>query len=153
MANKLGTTGWDKFRSAMTDAHDTFHQKSITWKRLKSKLNLNGEDNTGNGYIDVDLKVQLNYNYMRTWPISFRTETGDLDRQSVQILINKTYLAGLGYINASGYFLYDPSQDLFVIDGLIHTPVGDTPASQAYEDDILFTIIVKREEGKTGAIR
>ena len=147
--NLLGTTGWDKFVSAMTDAHDTFHQKEITWRRLKSELNFHGEDNTVNGYTDVTLRVQLNYNLMRTWPIAFRTETGDLDRQSVQIMINKLYLNGLGYIGANGRFTYDASQDKFIIDGLVHIPVGDTAGSQAYEDDILFTIIVKRDETET----
>jgi hypothetical protein len=151
--NRLGVSGWDKFREAMWDAHETFHQKAITWRKLKSRLNRYGEDNTGNSYDDKTLLVQLNYNLLRTWPISFRTETGDLDRQSVQILINKRYLSENNYLNGSGLFDYNPAEDLFIIDGLVHTPVGDSPGSQAYEDDILFTIIVKRDEGTTGNIR
>jgi len=153
MSNLLGAAGWQKFKDAMWDAHETFHQKTITWRKLKSRQHRYGEDDTANSYTDYSLKVQCNYNLLRTWPISFRTETGDLDRQSVQLLINKRYLSEQGYLNSNGLFAYNPAEDLFVIDGLVHIPVGDSPGSQAYEDDILFTIIVKRDEGTTGNIR
>jgi len=152
MSNLIGNTGWANFRAAMKDAHDTFHQKDIVWHRQKANMDRYGED-AANGYDTVILKAQLNYNYMRSWPVTFRTETGDLDRQSVQILLNKDYLRENGYINAAGYFVYDQSLDYFVIDGLKHVPMGDTPVSQAYEDDILFTIIVKRDDTRTGEVR
>lgn len=145
----LGNELRQKFRDTMKSAHDTFNKKVIIWRRLKSRMNVNGEDNTINGYDNISLSVLINYNYMRSWPITNRTESGDLDRQSMQILINKDYLRDLGYLNADGYFQYDPSQDRFVIDGLVHQPMGDTPTSQNGEDDILCTLVVKREEAIT----
>jgi hypothetical protein len=86
---------------------------------------------------------------MRSWPITFQTETGGLDRQSVQILINKDYLRELGYINGNGFFEYDPVLDVFIIDGLKHVPFGDTPASQIQDDDVFITLILKRDESPT----
>jgi hypothetical protein len=120
--------------------------------RSKSGLDLHGEDNP-DGYDSIDLLALLNYNYLRSWPITVKTETGDLDRQSVQVLFNRQYLDELGYINADGYFQYDPAHDYFIIDGLRHIAMGDTMASQAGDTDILFTIILKRDDTPTSEVR
>lgn len=144
---------WQEFSDIMRAAHDTFEQKTVTWKRLNSGMDRFGEDTQDNLYDTIDLKVQLNYNYMRSWPITQRTETGDLDRESVQLLVNKRYLAENGWINADGYFAYNMGDDYFLINGLKHVPMGDTMVSQAYDDDILFSIILKRDETPTGTNR
>jgi hypothetical protein len=145
----LGAQAWSDYKALMRDAHDTFAQKDMIWKRLKSTLDRYGEDSDDNGYDIITLKVLINYNYMRSWPITFQTETGGLDRQSVQILINKDYLRELGYINGNGFFEYDPVLDVFIIDGLKHVPFGDTPASQIQDDDVFITLILKRDESPT----
>lgn len=140
---------WGNFRALINSAHDTFNTKEIVWKKALNKLDRYGEDPTSITS-SVTLKVLINYNYMRTWPITFTTDSGELDRQSLQLLINKDYLRGLGFINAEGYFNYNPDLDRFIIDGLVHKAFGDTPISQAYKDDLLFAIVVKREETSTG---
>lgn len=141
---------WDMYKSVMRDAHDTFSQKTIVWKRKQSVLDRYQESNEENDMVDVELKVLLNYNYLRSWPVDMRTETGSLDRQSVQVLINKDYLRDAGYIGSNGYFIYNQNSDYFIIDGLKHKPSGDTPAGQMNTDDVFITIIVQRDETLTG---
>jgi hypothetical protein len=138
-----------QFRAVLREAHDILEQKAITWKRNKSGLNRYGED-TANGVDSITLMVQLNYNYVRAWPVTQETETGGLDRQSVQVLVNKDWLNEKGYINGAGRFEYDPERDRFVIDGLVYKALGDTDASQAGDNPILFTFILKREDTPTG---
>src|SRR5699024_7697627 len=99
------------------------------------------------------LNVQLVYNYMRTWPITLHTETGELDKQSVQVFVNKQYLAANGHINTAGAFDYNPAMDRFIIDGLVYKAVGDTAVAQAGSSDILISFILKREETPTGEDR
>lgn len=144
---------WNDYKALMRDAHDTFSQRVMIWRKLNSTLDRYGEDNDDNGYIDVELKVLLNANYMRSWPITYQTETGGLDRQSIQVLINKDYLRELGYINGGNYFEYDPVLDVFMIDGLKYVPFGDTGAAQMQDDDVFITLILKRDESKTSSIR
>lgn len=141
---------WAAFENLIKNAHDTFNTKIITWIRYPSQLNRYGEDPVSTPTI-TPLKVLINYNYMRTWPITFTTESGELDRQSLQLLINKDYLRDLGYLNADGYFDYDEANDRFGIDGMVHKAFGDTPISQSKTDDLLFSIVVKREETPTGS--
>lgn len=149
MGDLVKPEDWADFKNVMRDAHDTFERKQIQWVRNKTRVNVNMED-SNNVKETVTLEVQLNYNYMRSWPITSATETGELDRQSIQLLANKQYLSELGYINTSGAFEYNPDLDRFIIDGLVYKSFGDTAVSQAHDDDILVSIILKREETKTG---
>lgn len=151
MPQLISDAEFAEFKSLMKDAHDTFNTKVITWYRKTTKTNRFGEDVLGH-YTLVPLNVLLNYNYMRTWPITLTTETGELDKQTVQVMINKQYLTELGYIRSEGRFDYNPDVDRFDIDGLVYKAFGDTPVSQTGGDDILITIILKREETQTGDI-
>lgn len=146
MSLLLDQSDWDDYKAIMDEAHNTFHQKSITWRRTITELDRWKEDNLGARKIDTPLKVLLNYNYMRTWPITMPTESGELDKQSVQILINKAYLQESGFLNAFGLFDYSPDYDRFIIDGLVYKPYGDTPTSQMNTEDLIFSIVAKREE-------
>jgi hypothetical protein len=141
---------WGNFRKTMKDAHDTFHQKPMLWKRLISDLDRYGEDYNEDNFDTVELLVLCNYNYMRSWPATMATDAGKLDRESVQVLINKDYLRELGYLNADGYFDFKANEDMFILDGKLYRDAGDTPVSQASNDDILVSIILKREETPTG---
>lgn len=151
----VGIQNWDEFKKLMGDAHDTFNQKIILWKRRNADLDRYGEDvlPPADATSNIYLKVLLNYNYMRTWPITFTSDTGEMDRQSIQMLINKDYLKSLGYINSNGYFEYNSDHDRFIVDGLVHKASGDTVVSQIPQDDILVSIILKREETPTGKTR
>jgi hypothetical protein len=91
----------------------------------------------------------MNYNFMRSWPITFTTETGEVDRQSVQMMLLKKDLADNGYLNSYGYLNFNPAQDLFIFDGMVWKAVGDTAVSQVDGDDLIITIILKRQELST----
>jgi hypothetical protein len=123
--------------------------KPIVWKRFVYGVDRYMEDNAGANYQNITINVLLNYNYFRTWPITFTTESGELDRQSVQVIINKQYLRNLGYISADNNFVFNPDKDTIFIDGKPHRVMGDTMASQASDKDLLVTFIAKREELKT----
>jgi hypothetical protein len=150
--NLIGNNDWLDFRGVMRNIHDTFEQKKITWLRKIVTVNVNMED-SNTAMESVTLEVQLNYNYMRSWPITNTTESGEIDRQSVQVLVNKDWLREKGYINSNNYFDYNPDVDRFIIDGMMMKAVGDTAVSQSIDDDILITFLLKREETDTGVKR
>ena len=139
---------WALFRQSMRDAHDTFAQKPITWVRYEEAIDQFEEGNWTK--TSVELKGLCNYNVLRTWPINYTTETGEYERQTIQIYLYKQYLADSGYIHDEGYFIYNPTTDRFIIDGLEYRPSGDTPVSQADAEDQWITIILQREETSTG---
>jgi hypothetical protein len=145
MPKLVSDRDWDAYRSLMMDAHDTFHQKDIVWKRATTDISIWGEDPT-TPYVDVHIKGLLNDNYRRSWPITQATDAGKLDRESTQLLLNKDYLRNNGWLNNDGYFDFKRDEDLFVIDGITYRPSGDTPTGQAHDDEVMFAIILKREE-------
>lgn len=134
----------------MKDAHDTFFQKVITWMRTHSEMDRWGENSSDNNPTPTDLLVLINWNYMRTWPTIFSTESGNIDRQTCQILMNKDYLREQQWLDSKGRFIYNEGYDKFIIDGVSYVPTGDTPVSQLGNDDLLFSIILKKEELITG---
>lgn len=129
-----------------------FSSKKIIWKQRISGINNTGDDPLFT-YKDIPLLVQANFNYMRSWPITLTTESGEIDRQSVQLLINKEYLKQLNFLNSDGYWIYNPALDYIIMDGLVHEPVGDTPVSQSITDDLFISLIIKRAITQTGDIR
>lgn len=146
----VNQSDWDDFKALMREAHDDFETKPILWKRVVSISSEFMEDNT---YApeEIQLQGQTNYNYLRSWPITMQTTSGELDRQTIQVLFNKDYLRELGYINTNNYFEFSPDLDRFIIDGITYKELGDTSASLANGDDILVTLILKREETNTGS--
>lgn len=124
--------------------------KVIVWRRFVYNLDRYREDGEGKNTVDINLNVLLNYNYFRTWPITFTTEAGEIDRQSVQVLINKEYLRVLGYITPNNNFDFNPDKDIFFINGKPHRSMGDTLVSQASSQDLIVSFIAKREEIQTG---
>lgn len=128
-----------------------FFTKPVVWKRSTSYLNRYQEDS--NTSIDVTLHTLSNYNYMRSWPITVPTESGAVDRQSIQLLFLRKELADLGLLSSGGYMQMDTERDRFIIDGLVYKNVGDTFVSQAGNTDVLISIIVKREDTPTGTDR
>jgi hypothetical protein len=132
----------------MTDAWDTFGHKEVQWVR---RVEVHDQWNEGEFTTEIiNLRTLPNYNVVRTWPIDMNTETGELDRQTIQLYFHKPYLENLGFINANGAFAYDSGHDRFILDGITYEPEGDTPASTARDEDQWITIILKREEKATG---
>lgn len=153
----ISDADWNDYKSLIgNDAFDTFGQATIIWRRAKSPgIDRFKEDGATSNTEDIPLKCLVNYNYMRSWPItSFATgESGELNEQSIQVLFSKNYLQSLGYVNADGLFSYLPDFDRFLLDGLIRKPVGDSSVSQAKDGSMIFEVIMVEQSTKTGKKR
>lgn len=143
---------WDDYKSVLNDAHATFHQKVIIWRHKTVLINRYQED-TDSDMINTDLKVLLNYNYRRTWPITMPTDAGEDDEQSIQVLIIKEYLRANELLDTFGNFNYNQDFDRFIIDGTKYKAFGDTAAGQMKSDDVYITIVIKRILLETGSKR
>lgn len=135
------------YENLITDAFlNAFASKQLKWVKSKNVVQRFGEDTTGE--LDSDnpifLPCLINYNYLRSWPITAYTDTGEVDKQSMQILLSKKYLQDTGFLTSDGYWQYSPAFDRFYIDGMELKASGDTAASQAFNDDIFITIIMIR---------
>lgn len=151
MSNLISGADWAAFESLISDdVQDTFFQQKIIWRRATTMSDRYGEDNEALITSDIPLLCQLNYNYMRTWPITKTSEAGETDEQSIQIYFTKKYLRDLGYLNSNDYFIYNPGLDRFIIDGLIMKPMGDSSAAQAEDGALLISVIVVRQPPDTG---
>ena len=146
----LSTNEWDEFKSIINDAHDTFFQDTLVWYKSKGALDVHGEDMLNERFTIINLKCLFSYNYFRTWPVTQTSETGQLDRESLVVLLNKSYLNSLGYINDNGNFIFNPGLDRFLIRGVKYKAMGQTDLSQAYDTPLLFQIIMQKEEFLTG---
>jgi hypothetical protein len=145
----VGQAGWDLFRQVIRNAHDTFNQQDITWMRAEPSLDYHGEDNIP-PFTPITLKVLAFYNSFRTWPTNQPTTTGELDRQTVVIYLNKDYLRENDWLNNNDNFNFQPDKDYFILDGIIYKATGETDISQAHGDPLLTQVILSRQEGTTG---
>lgn len=143
---------WNSFAKIIEESG--FFIKPIIWKRCITNIDRYGEDQKPDDYApDITIHTLSNYNYMRSWPITVPTESGEIDRQSIQLLFLRKEFVDLGLLLPGGYVKVDPARDRFIIDGLVHKAVGDTFVSQAGTYDVIFSIVVKREETTTGEFR
>lgn len=147
----IPTLAWDNFKKLQNQSHDDYMNGQLIWLRCKKFLGEFNEDyNFYNGYDSIELPVLYNFNYERTWPITQHTETGDIDRQSIQLFFSKAQLTTLGYINSNGNFDYDPGKDKFIIKGTVYHNEGDTPASPIpTADELLITLVVRPDSKAT----
>lgn len=147
----VGTQDWADFESAIsTDAQDTFFKEIIVWRRTLTNLDRWKEDNLTAQTNDVQLKCLINYNFPRSWPVTGYTETGEIDKESMQVLFVKKYLRDLGFIDSNGLFIYNEDLDYFYLNGLKYKPSGDTDASQANTDALIVAVIMLRQKPDTG---
>ena len=135
------------------DAADTFAQQTIIWRRQTTNIDRWKEDNNSGITTDVALKCLINYNYMRSWPISNMKEAGETEEQSIQVLFNKAYLQSLGYLDQYGKFDYQADYDRFIVDGTIRKPMGDTSVSQAFDTSLWYVVIMVEQRTPTGTDR
>jgi hypothetical protein len=151
----IGDKDWADYNQLIgTDAFDSFAEATIIWRRkVDPSINRYGEDININSTIDIPLRCIVNYNYMRSWPITNQTESGETNEQSIQVLFSKTHLKSLGYLNGDGLFIYQPDYDRFLLDGTIRKPVGDSSVSQARDGSIMFEVIMVEQRTETGQIR
>lgn len=151
----LTATDWAAFVDAInTVANSSFNQADIVWHRLSQNWQVDGFDDPANkAYTQVTLKCLVAYNYFRVWPAERLSNTGEIDDESLVLIFNKAYLAGLGYINAQGNFEYSSGTDYFVVDGVRYRSAGDTPAAQTATSPLLILLILSRALLKTGELR
>lgn len=146
----IGNNKWAQFQSIIKNANDTFGQAIVIWRRSKGGLDFYGEDNSTEEFEDIELKGLFNHNFFRTWPITFTTEGGELDRQNTVLILNVDYLIENGWADEYNRLKYDAAADRFIYNGLVHKAMGDSEISQAKDGHLLFQLILKREEKQTG---
>lgn len=142
---------WDNFKQQLYKAHLLFNQASIIWYRRNASLSRFGEDLPATQlYTPITLKGLIDANYRRTWPFVNNDPSGYLDKESLVVILNMQYLRESGYLNAEGYFDFNPGEDYFTYLGMKYTSSGDTPPAQAGIDPTLFYLVLRREERQTG---
>lgn len=146
----LTTNQWAAYRQVINLASASFNNESIIWNRVSIKLDRDGDDANKPTFLPINLNALIQYNIYRTWPIDRSTDTGLIDNQSILIILNKDYLAGLGYITSNNNFDFNPSFDYFTVQGIDYKPMGDTPAGQAGDDPLLVFIVCERKRIETG---
>lgn len=145
MAKQISQAQWDKFKSIINDFHEDANQDEILWYRYIEKISRHGEDKANGSLAPaIPLKCLMNYNYIKNWPSTKFTETGELDNQSTLVVFNVSYLKKLGYTNEHNKLVYKQDKDIFIHRGDIYLPTGDTFISQAKDEPLLFSIILKR---------
>lgn len=146
----IGASNWAKFKAVMRNAHDTFNQDIITWRRwVEGTTQLYNEEPSGT-FVEINLKVLMFYNTFRTWPITQKEVSGEIDNQNTVVMINREYLGELGYLTAEGQMDYQPDKDYFYHRGKVYKPEGDTLVSQAHNDPLHIYLILRVQEGMTG---
>jgi len=148
--DRIGALNWAAYEGIINDAHDTFNKQIVIWKRSLGGLDRNGEDNKTERFQNIPLYCLIDYNAFRKWPTDQSSETGDLDRQTELMFLNRKYLLDNGWINSDGNFDYDPAADRFIHKGKTYKASGDTDVSQDQTKPLLFQIILRREETPTG---
>lgn len=141
---------WDKYKDIINQAHDTFNQHTIVWKRSLGGLDRNGEDNLSERFENIELKGLIDYNYIRKWPITNVTTTGELDRQTMVLILNIKYLSDNGWLNVNNNFNFNFTSDRFIDQGITYKAFGDTPLSQAYDNPLHIMLVLQRDEIITG---
>lgn len=143
---------WDMHKNAINDWHEDAFQEDITWLRNYINRDYHGED-SNHKFDTVNLKGLVTYNFFRSWPIDMATDTGEIDKQSCMAIFNIKWLGDNGYLNQDQQLDINQGDDKFILNGVTYVPSGDSHISQAYDNPLLFFLILKREEVPTGQTR
>lgn len=146
---RVNSAQWNKYKQLILDAHESFNNATLTWRRKTAGLNRFGEDPVVT-FSNIDLKALIQGNYFRSWPVTTTSETGDLDKESIMALLNLQYLQNLGYTTAAGYFNFNPAEDRFILEGITYKAFGDSAVSYDGSGALQIMIVLKREETSTG---
>lgn len=150
MSSLLTDAEWDDFKGTIFEAHETFNNDILTWRRRLYFIDPYNEDPNTAGWDDIPLNVYLIGNYFRSWPITELQPYGDIDKESMGVLINRQYLENSGYINSYGKFNFSPGDDRFLWNGITHKCMGWVDVSQAKDEMLMVMLILVREEEYTG---
>lgn len=145
----IGNATWELYAQIIRDAHDTFSQEDLLWRRYNGGMNLHGEDRLED-YQNITLKALFQYNLFRVWAMDKITESGQTDEGNVVCYINLRYLQELGYVNSKGIFLYSQDRDRFEHRGIRYRSTGFTLAAQAKGENLFVQLNLQREDVPTG---
>lgn len=150
----IGEHNWNIYKNIINKIHDEFNQQIIIWRRFTYGTSRYGEGDNKN-YEEIELKCLIGYNDFRTWPITERGLSGDVDKQNMYVLINIQYLRKLGYLSTESdrYLDLDMDNDYFIYQGQKWFLSGETPISQAKDEPLLFQIILRVASTPTGTKR
>ena len=143
---------WEKYIKSINDWQEDAFQQTLLWKKFITFQNKHGEGNKAI-FEDIELKGLFHYNYFRAWPVTQATTTGEIDKESCLLYLNKKYLKDNGYINNTETLNFDPAMDRFILDGITYKSSGESQAGQAYDSTLFYFLILKREENNTGENR
>lgn len=137
---------WDRYEKNINDFIDVDSGKqTFHWLRKINTPYLYGEDK-GTQYLPIQLEGLFQYNYIRTWPANVNTPSGELEGENQVLYISVRYLKELGYVDEFGYWIFNWSEDRFVVNGKGYKPDGDTQVSQANNKPLLMFVILQRED-------
>lgn len=141
----ISNKAWDKYKRVVQDFMDIdAGRQVIHWYRHVDMQLPFGED-LGDIYIDNEIEALCYYNAFRNWPINRATNTGELDEENLSLYVSAQYLYQHHYTNSDGYWDINPSEDRFLINGILYKPSGDTQVAQAKDIPIAFILILKRD--------
>lgn len=145
---------WERYKELIGNAGESFNKDVVLFFKESHNVDRWQEDTETNAeYTVYKLSTLLDYNTYHSWPINKEDEEGQKDRQTVVFWFNREYLKGLGFLDGHGNFLINPSEDYFVHRGQEYRVEGDTLASQAQNDPLLFMVICRRQPVPTGEAR
>ena len=145
MSIDISSSKWAQYKSIISRFMDkSAANKNIQWLRFIDQPSLFGEDDLK--YMVTDIGILISDNSYRNWPINQTTITGEIDNQTLSIWVSRSYLESRGLLNTYGYFNFNRASDMFIINGIIYRSSGDLESSQAYDEELLFMIILKRDD-------
>lgn len=145
--NLIGASQWAKVRQAFKDADETFNKDILIWRRwIPGQIATFNEEPSGT-FQEIPLRVLMQYNTFRTWPVMIKEVSGEIDDQNTVAILNNDYLAGLGYIQ-EGKFNFQKDTDYFSHRGLLYKCDGNTPIAQVDADPIHTYLILRVEESR-----
>jgi hypothetical protein len=144
-ASLVPNKSWDKYKKVITTFIDQdAGRQTIIWAKNVDQLLTHGEDYIPK-YYPIEIEALCYYNAFRNWPIDKATIAGELDEETLSILISTEYVRKIGYLNKNGYWDFNWSMDRFVINGIVYKPSGDTQVAQAKDQALVFMVILKRD--------
>lgn len=145
MSTFLSNNDWAEFNADINAFSDDVSKGSIRWLKWIGVIPKHGDDTDLVGFDNpVDLFCFFQYNSFRTWPMTGYTQTGEEDKQSELCFINMQYLNGLGLLDGSGKFIYNPDKDRFIHRGRLYYDSGQTEIADAPDGALFHILILKR---------
>ena len=100
----LNNKTWDRYKRIITEFIDfDAGRQDIIWAKKVNQFLDHAEDSLPS-YYEIHIEALCYYNSFRNWPINKATVSGELDDENLSILISKSYIERLGYLDEHGYW-------------------------------------------------